>query len=378
MTENLGIYIHIPFCKRKCEYCDFYSMCDLSYREDFVGALIEQIKSSRTEAKNRIVDTIYLGGGTPTLLSGEQIVRILKTVRSVFRVSDEAEITMEANPGTLDPEKLSAYHEAGVNRLSIGLQSADAGELQRLGRIHTKEDFENTFLLARLEGFQNISVDIMYALPDQTEQVLSETLDYVFALEPDHISFYGLKLEPETPFGRDASVEASVPDEDMQADMYLNSARKLEEAGFLQYEISNFAKPGFECKHNMKYWKLEDYLGFGPAAHSLMDRRHFSYRRELKSFIDDPTNQKALLDEDETLSHEECALRFIMVGFRLRTGIDVAEYNERFGDDFEARYLYRMLPFIDKQYIMKTKNGYRLSRRGLLISNYILCEILEL
>lgn len=378
MTENLGIYIHIPFCKKKCEYCDFYSMCDLSYREDFVGALIEQIKSSRTEAKNRIVDTIYLGGGTPTLLSGEQIVRILKAVRSVFRVSDEAEITMEANPGTLDPEKLSAYHEAGVNRLSIGLQSANADELQRLGRIHTKEDFENTFLLARLEGFQNISVDIMYALPDQTEQVLSETLDYVFALEPDHISFYGLKIEPETPFGRDASVEASVPDEDMQADMYLNSARKLEEAGFLQYEISNFAKPGFECKHNMKYWKLEDYLGFGPAAHSLMDRRHFSYRRELKAFIDDPTDQNALLDEDETLSHEECAMRFIMVGFRLRTGIDVAEYNERFGDDFEARYLYRMLPFIDKQYIMKTKNGYRLSRRGLLISNYILCEILEL
>jgi oxygen-independent coproporphyrinogen-3 oxidase len=377
MMEKLSIYIHVPFCVRKCEYCDFYSLCDLSLREDYVEALIAQIKDFRPAAKNKLVDTIYFGGGTPSLLSGEEILRILKTVRSVFRVSDDAEITMEANPGTLDPEKLSAYHTAGVNRLSIGLQSADPRELKRLGRIHTREEFENSFLLARLEGFQNINVDIMYAIPIQTEQTLSATLDYVISLDPDHISFYGLKIEPETPFGRDENIEASLPVEDTQADMYLNSAQKLEEAGFLQYEISNFSKPGFECRHNVKNWKCQDYIGFGPAAHSLFEGTRFSYKKEIRSFIADPLQRGNLIDVFEEQTEEDIAKQFVMLGFRLRLGIDVEEYAERFKDDFEARYLEKMTPFIEKQYILPTKTGYRLSRQGLLISNYILSELID-
>lgn len=377
MMEKLSIYIHVPFCVRKCEYCDFYSLCDLSLREDYVEALIAQIKDFRSEAKNKLVDTIYFGGGTPSLLTGEEILRILKTVRSVFRVSDEAEITMEANPGTLDPEKLSAYHAAGVNRLSLGLQSADPRELKRLGRIHTREEFENSFLLARLEGFQNINVDIMYAIPNQTEQTLSATLDYVIALDPDHISFYGLKIEPETPFGRDENIEASLPVEDTQADMYLNSAQKLEEAGFLQYEISNFSKPGFECRHNLKNWKCQDYIGFGPAAHSLFEGTRFSYKKEIRSFIADPLQRGNLIDVFEEQTEEDIAKQFVMLGFRLRLGIDVEEYAARFNDDFEARYLEKMTPFIEKQYILPTKTGYRLSRQGLLISNYILSELID-
>ena len=377
MMEKLSIYIHVPFCVRKCEYCDFYSLCDLSLREDYVEALIAQIKDFRPAAKNKLVDTIYFGGGTPSLLSGEEILRILKTVRSVFRVSDDAEITMEANPGTVDPEKLSAYHTAGVNRLSIGLQSADPRELKRLGRIHTREEFENSFLLARLEGFQNINVDIMYAIPNQTEQTLSATLDYVISLDPDHISFYGLKIEPETPFGRDENIEASLPVEDTQADMYLNSAQKLEEAGFLQYEISNFSKPGFECRHNVKNWKCQDYIGFGPAAHSLFEGTRFSYKKEIRSFIADPLQRGNLIDIFEEQTEEDIAKQFVMLGFRLRLGIDVEEYAERFKDDFEARYLEKMTPFIEKQYILPTKTGYRLSRQGLLISNYILSELID-
>ena len=377
MMEKLSIYIHVPFCVRKCEYCDFYSLCDLSLREDYVEALIAQIKDFRSAAKNKLVDTIYFGGGTPSLLTGEEILRILKTVRSVFRVSDEAEITMEANPGTLDPEKLSAYHTAGVNRLSLGLQSADPRELKRLGRIHTREEFENSFLLARLEGFQNINVDIMYAIPNQTEQTLSATLDYVIALDPDHISFYGLKIEPETPFGRDENIEASLPVEDTQADMYLNSAQKLEEAGFLQYEISNFSKPGFECRHNLKNWKCQDYIGFGPAAHSLFEGTRFSYKKEIRSFIADPLQRGNLIDVFEEQTEEDIAKQFVMLGFRLRLGIDVEEYAARFNDDFEARYLEKMTPFIEKQYILPTKTGYRLSRQGLLISNYILSELID-
>ena len=377
MMERLSLYIHIPFCVKKCEYCDFYSLCDLSLREKYVSALIAQIKDFRSEAKNKLVDTIYFGGGTPSLLSGDAMLRIMKTIRSVFRVAEEAEISMEANPGTLNPEKLSAYREAGINRLSLGLQSADAGELQRLGRIHTREEFESSFLLARLEGFQNINVDIMYALPNQTEQTLSDTLDYVIALDPDHISFYGLKIEPETPFGRDETIEDALPVEDTQADMYLNSVEKLENAGFLQYEISNFSKPGFECLHNLKNWKCRDYLGFGPAAHSFFDGKRFSYKKDIDAFIADPLKRNKLYDEYEELTYGDVAWQFVMLGFRLRLGIDVIEYEERFGDDFDARYLEKMAPFIDKQYILKTKNGYRLSRRGLLISNYILSEILE-
>ncbi len=377
MMEKLSIYVHIPFCVKKCEYCDFYSLCDLSRREAYADALIAQIKSFRSEAKNKLVDTIYFGGGTPSLLAGEDIVRILKTIRSVFRVSDEAEITLEANPGTLDPERLSAYHEAGINRLSIGLQSADPGELKRLGRIHTREDFENSFLLARLEGFQNINVDIMYAIPNQTEQTLSDTLDYVISLDPDHISFYGLKIEPGTPFGREENIESLIPVEDAQADMYLTSTQKLEEAGFLQYEISNFSKPGFECNHNLKNWKCRDYLGFGPAAHSFFEGKRFSYKKDIDAFIADPLQRDDLYDEYEHLTYEDVAWQFVMLGFRLRLGIDIIEYGERFGDDFEARYLEKMMPFIEKEYILKTKTGYRLSRKGLLISNYILSEILE-
>ena len=377
MMEKLSLYIHIPFCVKKCEYCDFYSLCDLSLREKYVNALIAQIKDFRSEAKNKLVDTIYFGGGTPSLLSGDAMLRIMKTIRSVFRVAEEAEISMEANPGTLNPEKLSAYREAGINRLSLGLQSADSEELKRLGRIHTREEFESSFLLARLEGFQNINVDIMYALPNQTEQTLSDTLDYVIALDPDHISFYGLKIEPGTPFGRDETIEDSLPVEDTQADMYLNSVEKLENAGFLQYEISNFSKPGFECNHNLKNWKCRDYLGFGPAAHSFFDGKRFSYKKDIDAFIADPLKRNKLYDEYEELTYGDVAWQFVMLGFRLRLGIDVVEYEERFGDDFDARYLEKMAPFIDKQYILKTKNGYRLSRRGLLISNYILSEILE-
>ena len=377
MMERLSLYIHIPFCVKKCEYCDFYSLCDLSLREKYVSALIAQIKDFRSEAKNKLVDTIYFGGGTPSLLSGDDMLRIMKAVRSVFRVAEEAEISMEANPGTLNPEKLSAYREAGINRLSLGLQSADPRELKRLGRIHTREEFESSFLLARLEGFQNINVDIMYALPDQTEQTLSDTLDYVIALDPDHISFYGLKIEPETPFGKDETIEDALPVEDTQADMYLNSVEKLENAGFLQYEISNFSKPGFECIHNLKNWKCRDYLGFGPAAHSFFDGKRFSYKKDIDAFIADPLKRNKLYDEYEELTYGDVAWQFVMLGFRLRLGIDVIEYEERFGDDFDARYLEKMAPFIDKQYILKTKNGYRLSRRGLLISNYILSEILE-
>lgn len=377
MERRLGIYIHVPFCVRKCAYCDFYSTAELDRLNAYTNALIAQIRYFRPIVKNTPIDTVFIGGGTPSLLSAEQVARILGALRTSFRVTDDAEITMEANPGTLDASKLAGYHAAGVNRLSLGLQSADDGELKRLSRIHTRKAFEETYLLARLEGFRNINVDLMYALPDQTPERLAETVSYVISLDVEHISFYGLKLEPATPFGRDPAVAASLPDEDGQCEMYLASAEAFEKAGYRQYEISNFAKPGKECRHNLKYWHLEDYLGFGPAAYSFYQGKMFSYARDTELYIRHAESFRALLDEYSKPSPKECAAEYVMLGFRLCEGIDKKAYAKRFGDDFDARYYEKMCPFLECGYIQRTKNGYRLSREGMLVSNYILSEILE-
>ena len=377
MEKRLGIYIHIPFCIRKCAYCDFYSITDFSLLEAYTEALITQIRSFRMAARDYVVDTVFIGGGTPSVLLGEQVADILSALRSTFRMADHAEITMEANPGTLDGEKLARYQEAGVNRLSLGLQSADDEELKRLSRIHTRRTFEESFLLARLEGFRNINVDLMYALPGQTREKLAETLSYAVSLNAEHISFYGLKLEPETPFGKDPLIEKQIADEDEQYAMYLASAKTLESSGYAQYEISNFAKDGMECRHNLKYWHLQDYLGFGPAAYSFFDGKMFSYVRDVNLFMQNAADQRQLFDEYDTPSQNELAAEYVMVGFRLHRGIDVAEYAARFGDDFDARYVQKMKPFLDRRYIIKTPEGYRLSLQGMLVSNYILSEILE-
>ncbi len=375
--EYLGLYIHIPFCACKCAYCDFYSVTDGDLHEAYTEALIVQIRSHRNEAKGRLVDSIYIGGGTPSILSGEEISRILDAVRDTFTVSEDCEISMEANPGTLDGEKLAAYREAGVNRLSIGLQSADDEELARLSRIHTREEFESTFLLARLEGFSNINVDIMYALPHQTEERLAETVSYVLSLNPDHISFYGLKIEPNTPFGRDPRIENLLPHEDSQYHMYLTTAKTLESAGLHQYEISNFAVEGKECRHNLKYWHLEPYLGFGPAAYSFFEGKMFSYVKNVERFIMTAERSEALLDEMSFPSREEEAAEYVMVCLRLREGIDIGVYNTRFEDDFEKRYGESLRPFLERGFMKKTEKGYRFTRRGMLVSNYILSEILD-
>ncbi len=377
MEKRLGIYIHIPFCARKCAYCDFYSVTALQKLDEYTDALTEQIRSFRAQAAGYTADTVFIGGGTPSLLSVGQLGRILSALRSTFLLTEDAEITMEANPGTLDGEKLAGYREAGVNRLSLGLQSADDGELSRLSRIHTRRTFEETFLLARRAGFDNINVDLIYALPGQTKERLAETVSYVISMNPEHISFYGLKLEPETPFGRDPLIEAQLPDEDEQYTMYCDSVARLEAAGYAHYEISNFAKNKRECRHNLKYWHLEEYLGFGPAAYSFFGGRMFSYARDLSLFLKDPTSGAALYDECDAPSQKELAAEYVMVGFRLRRGIDVAAYAARFSESFDDRYAQRMKPFLDRRYIVPTPEGYRLSLEGMLVSNYILSEILE-
>jgi oxygen-independent coproporphyrinogen-3 oxidase len=375
--KPLGLYIHVPFCAHKCAYCDFYSVTDEDLIQEYTLAITEHMRLKKNIAKNYLVDTIFFGGGTPSLLPAESFCEIMNTIRSVFNVSPTAEITVEANPGTVDGKKLAIYREMGVNRLSLGLQSADDGELRMLSRIHTRDEFENTYMLARMEGFTNINIDLIYALPKQTKEKLLDSIDYVISLNPEHISFYGLKIEPETPFGKDPSIETSLPDEDIQAEMYLSSAEAIEKKGYKQYEISNFAKPGYECRHNIRYWKCDEYLGFGPAAYSFFGGRMFSYKKDIQLYIEESCNSDAILGENTIPTEEELATQYVMLGFRLRSGVNAIEYGERFGDDFEARYKAKMRPFLLKDYIHKTTTGYRLTRRGMLISNYILSEILD-
>ena len=375
--KTLGLYLHIPFCARKCAYCDFYSICDLTQVDAYIKALAAQIKSFRAYRKTHTVDTIYFGGGTPSVLTGDQMCYLLDVIKQNFKLANDVEITMEANPGMLDTEKLAGYRQAGINRLSIGLQSADDTELKMLSRIHNKDDFEENFYLARLEGFDNISVDLMHGLPYQQEKTLMDTLDYVIALEPEHISLYGLRMEPGTEFGDNEELNRNIPDDEIWSNRYLMATEKLEAAGFLQYEISNFSKLGFECRHNIRYWKCDEYLGFGPAAHSFIDGKRFSYAKEFKNFVFDPTNFAERLDEMKDISTEEQAKEFVMLGFRMTQGVNIAEYNERFSDDFDTRYKKDLQRYIDLGFVIPTKSGYRLSRNGFLVSNSILRDILD-
>jgi oxygen-independent coproporphyrinogen-3 oxidase len=376
--KTLGLYIHIPFCAHKCAYCDFYSITDEDLVQEYTAALTAHIRKQKRFAKNRTVDSIFFGGGTPSILPVKSFIEIMETIYDVFNVSQTAEITVEANPGTLDGKKLAAYREIGVNRLSIGLQSADDAELSLLSRIHTRDEFENSYMLARMEGFSNINIDLIYGLPKQTMETLMNTLDYVISINPDHISFYGLSIEPNTPFGRNKNIGKLLPDEDTQCDMYFAACKKLEDAGYLQYEISNFAKKEYGCRHNIKYWTGKEYLSFGPSSTSFIDNMEYKYAPDIERYISCIKNESDIRESEYVFSEAELETRFLMTFFRLRAGISIKEYERRFGPHFEEKYGERIAPFIENGYMVKTQHGYRLTRQGMLISNFVLSSILNL
>ncbi len=382
--KNLGIYVHVPFCVQKCAYCDFYSVTDMALMREYTSAVVAHIRSKKKFLKNTLVDTIYFGGGTPSLLPASQLERILNAIYSTATVTPDAEITLEANPGTLTGKSLSAYKKMGINRLSIGLQSADDKELSTLSRIHTRAEFENSFMLARLEGFDNINVDLIYALPKQTKAKLFENIDYVLSINPEHISLYGLTIEPETSFGKNKEILSTLPDEDEQYEMYMSACKHIEESGYFQYEISNFAKKERGCKHNLKYWMNKEYLSFGPAAASFVDNTEYTYARDIELYLSELKNEKAIrLPDEETgeteheLDPEELETRFVMLHFRLRAGINIEEYQKKFGVSFEKVYEDKLERYIKDKFIVRTEHGFRLTRRGMLISNTILSDILE-
>ena len=391
--QDLSIYIHIPFCVRKCAYCDFLSSPqDEETREKYVCALVRSIRAGAPfcaperqnqaqagsgGAQDRLVRTIYLGGGTPSLLAPGQILRILEAVFDTFRVDPDAEITLECNPGTASPENLLAYRRCGVNRLSVGVQSMNDQELAMLGRIHTAQDAVRTVRAARGAGFENVSLDLMSALPGQNFDSFRASLHGIMQLEPEHLSVYSLILEEGTPLAERAlkGTLPEIPGDEEDRRMYYYTREYLERFGLEQYEISNYALPGRQSSHNVGYWTGREYLGFGLGAASWFAGRRFHVTRSLQQFIEDPCHEKNL-EEISVLSLREQMEEFMFLGLRMTQGVSGKDFLQRFGQKMEEVYRDPIRRFTDAGLLVREEDRIRLTFRGLDLANTVMAEFL--
>ncbi len=369
--SELGLYLHIPFCVKKCAYCDFLSApADKAVRLRYVEALKGEIYQQKTLGLNRRVTSIFIGGGTPSILDGGQMAQLLEAVHDSFPVETDAEITVECNPGTLTADKLSCYRQQGVNRLSIGLQSADNEELRLLGRIHTYEEFLQSYTLAREMGFENINVDLMSALPGQTEESWQRTLREVLSLKPEHISAYSLIIEEGTPFyhrfGPGAGEERLLPDEDTERQMYYDTKDILKAEGYERYEISNYARQGFACRHNLGYWERREYLGLGLGASSLTEGVRYRNHKKLSAYLSGDYGHEDI----QRLTRQEELEETMFLGLRKTEGVLLTE---------ELLKVYKgVFERLEQQELLIRENGrVRLTELGIDVSNYALAEFLQ-
>ena len=365
----LEIYIHIPFCISKCKYCDFKSAPSCpKERSDYVESLCKKIRSYEEFAKAYRVVSIFVGGGTPSILDAEQMREIFCAIKETFELTYDAEITVEMNPGTVTSEKLAVYRECGVNRLSIGLQSVNNHELKALGRIHTYEEFLNTYQMARTAGFENINIDLISAIPYQTVESFRETLKKVVALEPEHISAYSLIIEEGTPFYErygDGEHDDELPSEEDERQMYHDTREILASYGYERYEISNYAKPGFECRHNLGYWERCEYLGIGVGAASLIGNERWNFGDALS---EEP--------EVEVLTRENEMEEFMFLGLRKIQGVSKQKFWEVFGVSMEEVYG-DVIESMTLKGLLEEADGFvRLTETGIDVSNYVMSEFL--
>ena len=370
----LELYINIPFCIKKCKYCDFLSgPSTADERESYVKSLCQDIRSYAHLAKACRVISIFVGGGTPSTLTAFQMQQIFSAVRDTFVVEENAEITVEMNPGTVDREKLSGYKKCGINRLSIGLQSTKNRELQILGRIHTYEEFLQSYQWAREAGFQNINIDLMFAIPGQTGEAWRAHLRQVAELKPEHISAYSLIIEEGTPF---AECELDLPDEDTEYQMYEDTAGILAEYGYQQYEISNYAKDGYACRHNIGYWKRTEYLGLGLGASSLYGENRFSNTRDMQEYLGFSGNTERIRKDVLKLSLKDQIEEFMYLGLRMTEGISEIDFEQNFGQKLENIYGAGLQKYKETGFLEKTGANWRFTRKGIHVSNHILAEFL--
>ncbi len=396
MKKYVSLYVHIPFCALKCKYCDFLSFDGESYGTmlRYVDSLCQEIKLYAPLASEYTVRTVFIGGGTPSLLDEGLITNIMAFIRKTFTLEKDAEITIEANPGTLRHQKLNGYKAAGINRLSIGLQSADDDMLKKLGRIHNYDQFVATFKAARRAGFNNINIDVMSGLPGQTIHSYVDTLSRVIDFGPEHISAYSLSIEEGTPFSKDKEILDSLPTEMIDRRMYDITKQLLAANGYDRYEISNYARSGYECKHNMVYWTGGEYIGFGLGASSYFQGKRFNNIRDILSYIDimeDTSNKFAETDNMELLYNDVTRkLRenvtpiyidsrmeeFMFLGLRMTCGISRTDFEERFKKDIYEVYGPVLNKYIDQGLMATYEDRIYLTDQGIDVSNMVLADFI--
>lgn len=385
MKKPLELYIHIPFCLRKCAYCDFLSNVQNEETiETYVLSLVDEILAHGSERKyvsDYEVTTIFFGGGTPSILNASQMQRIFCALENSFEIVPDAEITIEANPGTVTIEKLEAYRACGINRISFGLQSTNNEELKLLGRIHTYEEFLESFHLAREYGFDNINIDLISAIPKQTLSSWEETLQKVIELRPEHISAYSLIVEEGTPFakmyGEGCPREQDLPSEEEERKIYYRTKEMLKAAGYNRYEISNYAKEGMECKHNLGYWERKEYLGIGLGSASLIHNTRYSNTSDLAKYIKDAKEPDKIQEDTQVLSTQEQVEEFMFLGLRKMIGISEREFEKTFGISIDKRYGEELQKLIREGLLEKRDGRIKLTDGGIDVSNYVFAEFIQ-
>ena len=373
MNNTLGLYLHIPFCKQKCAYCDFYSLAgNETHMDAYCAALTRHLEEVAPRCSGMTVDTVYFGGGTPSYLGAARLTSLLKIVKKRYRLAPDAEITVECNPDSAgDWKALRQLRRAGFNRISLGVQSTDDALLREIGRVHTFEQVTDAVAAARMAKIQNISLDLIYGLPYQTLEQWQDTLRTAAALDVSHLSCYGLKVEEGTPL-YERRESAALPDDDLQAEMYLWAVDYLEQHGYHQYEISNFARDGFESRHNLKYWQMLPYAGFGPGAHSDFGDVRFAYTRDLHSYLAGDLE----LSEREELTPRDRMQEYIMLSLRTTAGIDRRYFEQQYRQRFDP--MEKLLVQYEAHGLAaRTERGWRLTAEGFLVSNTVIVSLQE-
>lgn len=376
--KSIGLYIHIPFCKSKCNYCDFNSFSGKEdYFDRYFHVLQQEIRHYSGALKDHTIDTVFIGGGTPSLVDSKYIYELLKNCRQYFNIYNKAEISMESNPGTLSYEKLLSYRINGVNRLSMGLQAWQDRLLVSLGRIHTSEDFTVNYEAAIKAGFRNINVDLIFGLPGQTMNDWAVTVHKVLKLGLQHISCYSLKIEEGTVFGNLLEEGRLEPvDEELDRRMYRFAIDEMTKHGYMHYEISNFALPGFECRHNVRYWKAEEYLGIGAGAHSYLNGNRFNNVNGVEEYINVKSLDMGASENIQAITESESMAEYMILGLRLTNGIVVQEFESRYGVGIYSIYGRQIEKLLKKQLIEQEDGRLRLTAYGLDVANEVFMEFI--
>lgn len=378
MGECLGLYLHIPFCRSKCDYCDFYSLAGREDRmDDYQKALLCHVVESGVVARNYPVDSLYIGGGTPTWYGEKRLLELLRTVKRHFSMTKDVEVTLEANPDSVDEKMLRRLRRAGVNRISMGMQSGSDEELRSIHRPHTYQQVADAVTAVRSAKIRNLNLDLIYGLPGQTEESWHETVEKAISLSPEHLSCYGLTVEEGTPLAQRVARGEQLPDEDQQAALYLWTVERLAQAGYQQYEISNFSKQGYMSRHNLKYWMGRPYMGLGAAAHSDFGGRRFSFVSDLDAYIQGMLSGDEVVDESEQITRRERGSEYLMLRLRTVHGIDEWEYRREYMMNFDPIEA-KMCEFEQKGWTRRRGRRWQFTPEGFLLSNQLIGQLLEL